>query len=151
MSRLYYGKLTQTESGMPALEIIDEGGERKNPLYILPFRCYRFQVTTLNGEGDYGSSTIVGLGNLINIKPNQPEDTKGFSTFSSNISAESFGKEFMYGLALEAIIDYAKRYINIEYVVDLFGYKGKSVLREFIELCYTYVESMTSKYRYINN
>lgn len=149
MSRLYFGELVKTgTNNMPALEIIneDETGKGKSK-YLLPFRCYRFQVTTLSGEGDDGSSTVVGLGNLIGIKPNCPDDTKGFSAFSSSIIEEDFGSEFMYQLAQGAVIEYAKRFINTGYVIDLFGYEAKNKMREFIKQCYLYVDDRTKVYR----
>lgn len=148
MNKLYFGEIKESKSGMPELEIIVEEGEKKRNYKLVPFRAYRFQVTREDG-GDFGASEVVGLGNLINLQPNRPDDTKSFSAFASN--TDNFGKSFMNSLAFEAVIKFARHYIgdneNGEYQIDIFSFKASDILSKFVNKSYDYVEKLTESYR----
>lgn len=146
MSKIYYGNIVETEGKVPALEIINDSHLGIKKLYLMPFRCYRFQVSNIHGEGDYGSSTVVGLGNLVHMKGVAPLTPNSFSAFASNIKLDSFGKEFMFHLAQTAVLNYVKRFINTEYVIDVFGYEGQEVFKEFIDKSFEYADKVSARY-----
>lgn len=150
MKTIEYGEIINKDGEMPVLEIVDSTDEKVTVYHLVPFREYSFQVTDQDGSWDNGCSPVVGLGNLIGIKPNHPENEASFrfSAFSSNIGEDSYGKEFMRGLALTAIVDFLRSYINDkDYSIKLFNYKSNVKLDEFIKLCYDYVEEETASYR----
>ena len=61
--RATFGELRMYENFMPVLEIKVND---KVVGYLSPFRGSRFQVSgTFDGQGDYGSSEVVGLKNAI--------------------------------------------------------------------------------------
>ena len=51
-------------ASIPTLALKDEEGNVRG--YLHPFRGYRFQVSgSAEGNGDYGSSEVVGLANIV--------------------------------------------------------------------------------------
>ena len=94
MYKLNIGDVKNFE-GVPVLELHVEDYERKvkrNTIYLSPFRGYRFQVSgSLDGNGDYGSTEVVGLGNVLNAKFSKVD---GFSG-KSNLPMNEMGREML--------------------------------------------------------
>lgn len=102
VDRIPVDVIIDDKTKMPAMRIacrssrLDrETGEHRveiYPMYIVPFRGYCFQFTTLEGCGDYGSSEVVGLGNLLGLQPQTAGMRTGAarSLFSSNVRSEDF-------------------------------------------------------------
>lgn len=70
---------------MPIVEVICDGG-RYEKGYLTPFRGYRFQVSgTKDGQGDCGSSQVVGLGNIVRtLEKCEPIGKEATSIYASN-------------------------------------------------------------------
>ena len=132
-------------SKMPQLEIkyTIYGDERV--LYLSPFRGYSFQVSgSIEGSGSYGASSVVGLGNIVNIKPSAHSPANGYSAFSSNITSAEYGKEFMYGLAVTALYKFA---VERKLIPASIGGWGSNSFDRFIDECYAYIIDITKSYR----
>ena len=85
-------------SNMP-IAVIDYDDNSKG--YLSPFRAYKFQVSgSFEGERDMGSSQVVGLKNIVELKmPN-----KYGAGYSSNVGNEDFVKEILKGQAMIAMV-----------------------------------------------
>lgn len=92
MYKLNIGEVKNFE-GVPVLELhVEDNGRKVNTVYLSPFRGYRFQVSgTLDGVGDYGSTEVVGLGNVLHAKFRRVD---GFSG-KSNLPMEKMGREML--------------------------------------------------------
>jgi hypothetical protein len=159
-----FGEIVYAEgSVMPQLQInIIDNTDSENPVvkrvyYLSPFRLYRFQVSgSLNGSGDYGASPVVGLGNIVGIRPNTPVDTKGFSAFSSNIFSDNYGQCIMKSMAYEAIVKFYSHRMNLDEIPDrdeivtelqIGDYSSTQLLNTFIDEVYKYTVTVTASYR----
>lgn len=94
MYKIEIGNVIDFE-GVPVLELNVVDFERKvnkSTVYLSPFRGYRFQVSgTFDGHGDYGSTEVVGLGNVLHAKFTRVD---GFSG-KSNLPADKMGREML--------------------------------------------------------
>ena len=105
--RATFGELKMYENFMPVLEIKVND---KVVGYLSPFRGYRFQVSgTFDGEGDYGSSEVVGLKNAI-LKNTGTSDDSLY--YRSNCKAHDTSIEMLLGLATIAVAKFCR---NINY------------------------------------
>ena len=54
--------------------------------FLQPFRGYRFQISgSAKGSGDYGSSTVVGLANVLRLEQHNPPTESRSSIYASNV------------------------------------------------------------------
>lgn len=123
--------------------------------YLSPFRLYKFQISDdQDGNRDYGSSEVVGLGNLINMIPNNPKNTKGYTAFASNVSIITYHKIMMRSLALDAIFKFYSRYRcmvalegdNINIILNIDSMSDKKLLNRYIDLVYDYTVEKTRSF-----
>lgn len=112
MYKLNIGEVKNFD-GIPVLELHVEDCDRKvvvNTVYLSPFRGYCFQVSaTLKGEGDCGSTNVVGLGNIIHAKFDRVD---GFSG-RSNVPMNEMGREMLLWGMSRAVL----KFCNIQNVV----------------------------------
>lgn len=115
--------------------------------YLTPFRLYDFQISgTLDGDGDYGSSPVIGLCNLMAMT----RDNYELSNLSWNnyISTTSNALHpLMKGQAMLAIYGfqkYNKRYGD-GFSLDFYRDHDHAILRhgdvldQFISICQAYI------------
>ena len=94
-------KSTIVNNEMPILKITkDDGDGFRRVGYLSPFRGYRFQVSgTINGSGDYGSSSVVGLAKVLYADYTSDRD----GTFGYQSNYYDTGAELLCILAEDAI------------------------------------------------
>lgn len=96
------------ECGMPILVIentVATSDRKGNPYYdkgyLSPFRKYCFQVSSdVEGNGDMGSSKVIGLNNVLNLKVENHEVVRP-DQFEMNFN-------LLKGQALVAIMDFVR-------------------------------------------
>lgn len=75
-------EVMMTRGGMPVLKIVVEDNK---DFYLSPFRGYSFQVSgSLEGSGDYGSSEVIGLANVIMAFDNYQKPKSNLSIYAQN-------------------------------------------------------------------
>lgn len=131
-----WGELRMYENFMPVLEIkVDDTVVG----YLAPFRGYRFQVSgTFNGQGDYGSSEVVGLKNAI-IKSTGSSDESWY--YRSNCNAHNTSIEMLLGLATIAVAKFCRNRDYIMPDINLYCWRDEHVLNDFIEACYNMLDN----------
>ena len=73
-------EIIKGEGGMPQLKLTDDMGS----FYLVPFRGYCFQVTGAEGDGDYGSSEVIGLANVIAAFSSYNKSSSNLSIYAQN-------------------------------------------------------------------
>ena len=95
--------------GMPVIEIIIPRGGDNTPDddrvgYLAPFRGYKFQVSaTPDGQGDCGSTTVIGLGHLRGVMSARDENDHTHWAFRSNRKPKGILEEVVAAYAVVAI------------------------------------------------
>ena len=154
-----FGEMTiDEESKIPILPVnvfcIGEDGTKTlmRTNYLCPFRAYSFQVCgNLNGEGDNGSSSVIGLGNCLTSK-----SYDGLA-FRSNYNSDGIAKELLRGqisLAMnqfygKSISDARYMFKNCNDVDDITisnfpkmrGPLGGGEIDHFIDACVEWIKS----------
>jgi hypothetical protein len=122
------------ECGMPILKLMNADGRSLG--YVSPFRGYCFQVSaTVNGEGDKGSSTVVGLGNIVKAFENFERPATGGGIYSSNAKSPVYG---IFSDMAELAISKAD--------IAVYWYTGISkVFEEFIDESIKYITEAVNK------
>ena len=134
--RATFGELRMYENFMPVLEIKVND---KVVGYLAPFRGYRFQVSgTFDGEGDYGSSEVVGLKNAI-LKSTGTSDESLY--YRSNCNTHDTSIEMLLGLATIAVAKFCRNRNYIMPDINLYCWKDKHVLNDFLEACYNMLDN----------
>ena len=135
-ARATFGELRMYENFMPVLEIKVND---KVVGYLSPFRGYRFQVSgTFDGEGDYGSSEVIGLKNAI-LKSTGTSDDSLY--YRSNCNAHDTSIEMLLGLATIAVAKFCRNRNYIMPDINLYCWKDKHVLNDFLEACYNMLDN----------
>ena len=119
---------------MPHMKITvnDDISGRTRIGFLAPFRGYRFQVSgNITGDGDYGSSEVVGLARILLADYNMPEDKAGTWGYQSNIRTENIGIYILETLAEIAIGKFTNGGER--------GIKERDTLTKFVELCSMYI------------
>ena len=130
------GELRMYENFMPVLEIKVND---KVVGYLSPVRGYRFQVSgTFDGEGDYGSSEVVGLKNAI-LKSTGTSDNSLY--YRSNCNAHDTSIEMLLGLATIALAKFCRNRNYIIPDINLYCWKDDHVLNDFLEACYDMLDN----------
>ena len=131
-----WGELRMYENFMPVLEVkVDD----KVVGYLSPFRGYRFQVSgTFEGEGDYGSSEVIGLKNAI-LKSTGTSDESLY--YRSNCNAHDTSIEMLLGLATIAVAKFCRNRNYIMPDINLYCWKDEHVLNDFLEACYNMLDN----------
>lgn len=127
---------------IPMMEIV--GKDDKVLGYLAPFRGYRFQVMgNQQGEGDYGSSPVLGLGNIVLALKNyqRPEETGKchtslFSTNSNYANGEA-ACQVMYSIAMDALYQFMS-HRPIDSGMD-WDFNSQLKLRTFIGHVYNFL------------
>lgn len=134
--RATFGELRIYENFMPVLEIKVND---KVVGYLAPFRGYRFQVSgTFDGEGDYGSSEVVGLKNAI-LKNTGTSDDSWY--YRSNCNTHDTSIEMLLGLATIALAKFCRNRNYIIPDINLYCWKDDHVLNDFLEACYNMLDN----------
>ena len=134
--RATFGELRMYENFMPVLEIKVNG---KVVGYLAPFRGYRFQVSgTFDGDGDYGSSEVVGLKNAI-LKSTGTSNNSLY--YRSNCNAHDTSIEMLLGLATIALAKFCRNRNYIIPDINLYCWKDDHVLNDFLEACYNMLDN----------
>jgi hypothetical protein len=134
------GNIISTGSkNTPSLQILIDNNAIN--LYIMPFRGYKFQVTTEDGTGDYGSSEVLGLGNIVKMCNdyiiNIPEDS--YSVWCSNRNiGESYAKGLFRLMIVDALYQFAVRK-NFKFTLSIDD-EGK--ISELIDETYKWVSGL---------
>lgn len=126
-------KSTIVNDNMPILKITkdnNDGSDFRRVGYLSPFRGYRFQVSgTIDGSGDYGSSSVVGLAKVLYA--DYTSDRDGTFGYQSNYS--DTGAEILCILAESAIHEFnsyipvSERSTFAEYMNLTFAYFAKKL------------------------
>lgn len=138
MKKVEIAELILTDEKFPImkLEVVDNGGEVVKTGYLSPFRGYCFQVSgDTEGNGDYGSSGVIGLANVIRGF-NVPRETSKLSIWSSNFSQEKILKILLLGQAYMAVNDWCgDAYLKNAYIgaLDDWGQKWTRFIDKTID------------------
>ena len=142
------------ESKIPMLPVnvfsIDDAGTKTimDTTYLCPFRGYCFQVCgTKDGDGDYGSSGVIGLGHVLTVKRGDGP------VFRSNYNSDGIIKELMRGqicLAMNQFYGTIDRYmfrrcedvdVSIKSTPRMRGLTGDSEIDRFIDASIEWIKS----------
>ena len=96
-----------------------------------------------DGQGKFGDSPVVGLGNIIRCTTEYERTSGGRSIYASNLSYQrgSAAKAIFKALALEAIIRFQEYCESEERVSIAFCSQNEKMLNEFVDLCYEWVNN----------
>ena len=116
------------EGGMPMLKLKGEGGRSLG--YLTPFRGYCFQVSfTAEGNGDKGSTSVVGLGKLAYALKHMSEVCSLSSLYSSNGDSLNL----VFGDLAELAI------YKSGSILDLEEYADYTIFNTFVSDCVKYI------------
>lgn len=129
------------DSKIPMLEILEQGAS-SGKLYVMPFKGYRFQVTSKDGTGDYGSSDVLGLGNIVLMCNNYQRPDDNYSIWASNSShGKGYAKSLFHSMVRESLCEFSARN-SYNYVVD---YADEGKIEELVEATYNWIHSIITE------
>ena len=119
---------------IPCIDIWAEDKVREHNYYLSPFRGYRFQISgDENGSGDYASTPVIGLGNIILAYNNYKVPHSASSIFASNSSSIAYG---IFEAFITATIDKFESRCD-----NTFSFKNMyDIIPRFTEECIKYIE-----------
>ena len=137
-------EIITSEDGFPQLRIpciiVSDDGERERDFYLSPFRGYRFQISgDENGSGDYASTPVIGLGNVILASRAYHKLPNSSSVYASNFSSLEKG---IFDSLINACID--KFELGCENSFMEFS-NTMRILPEFTRVCISYISSVVEK------
>ena len=134
-------EIVTSEDGFPQLRIpcidIWKDEEVEHDYYLSPFRGYCFQISgDENGNGDYASTPVIGLGNVISACRAYHRPASSSSIYSSNFYSLERG---IFDSLVNACID--KFECSSENSFMEFR-NTMSILPEFIQASIDYISSL---------
>ena len=142
MEKVKFGNIISAEGEMPVLEVlvVNDANEVTKTKYLSPFRCYSFQVSdTPKGEGDCGSSLVIGLARCI--------VSDGYagpqSAYASNVDWRGISIELLRGQVAIAVTRFCqKNMYHDEYISPNMkrGWNDDAPLEQFLNRCYDYIK-----------
>lgn len=137
LSLLYISKNTDPRNNIDPPFVIRH-------VWLTPFRGYAFQVSgTINGEGDLGSTPVVGLGNIINAFATYTGNPGSRSSiYASNFKLSDLPRPIFAAMAKAAIMEF---HMNANWQIRAsteprspymkFSYGDEQNLNIFVRLC----------------
>ena len=137
-------EILTSEDGFPQLKIpcLDsyQDEEVEHDYYLAPFRGYCFQISgNAEGVGDYASTPVIGLGNVIKACRGYHRTPSSSSIYASNFSSLEKG---IFDSLINACID--KFECSTENSFMEFS-NTMRILPEFTQACINYVASLVEK------
>lgn len=121
------------KSVMPKMKITIIGNTANGRIckgYLSPFRGYRFQVSiNKNGDGDLGSSEVLGLARILFADYTIPDDKADAWGYQTNFNDDT-GIMLLQCMANDAIRKFSCGERSVS---------DKETLRKFIEICANYI------------
>ena len=122
---------------IPCIDIWAEDAEdkvREHDYYLSPFRGYRFQISgDENGSGDYASTPVIGLGNIVLAYNTYKVPNSASSIFASNSSSIAYG---IFEAFITSTIDKFESRCD-----NTFSFKNMyEIIPQFTEECIKYIE-----------
>ena len=125
---------------IPCLDIWAEDKVREHDYYLSPFRGYCFQISgTADGVGDFASTPVIGLGNVILASRAYHKLPSSSSIYASNFSSLEKG---IFDSLINACID--KFEISCENSFMEFSNTMK-VIPKFTQECIDYISAAVEK------
>lgn len=131
-------------SKMPQLKLmvtsdLGEDGTATRSYYLSPFRGYRFQVSgNADGECDYGSSEVIGLGNVVAACDGYKAPSSNSSIYAAN---DSMCQIIFRGL-IKCALDQAKQRcgFSIPMQMEDDGWRD-DIIDEFVDDSINYIKA----------
>jgi len=125
-------ELKEEAAKIPTLVV--EAYEKKKDSYILvskgylqPFRGYRFQISgSTSGQGDYGSSPVLGLANFLSLDADINATDSNSSIYASNSNVLIGTFEAFCNMAFQ-------RFVNLHDCTTFMKYDSQVVLNDWLK------------------
>lgn len=137
MKHVEYLKIEKA-TDIPVIHCVikDDNDQVINEGWLAPFRAYCFQVSgTPTGQGDKGSSFVIGLKHCIDI------NTDNRPGYQSNCGLEGISKELLLGQALIAITKWAGKGVDLGQW-DAKRFPEPNQMAKFIDASYEWLKGL---------
>ena len=106
-------------------------------VYLAPFRGYSFQVSgNMDGDGDYGSTPVVGLNNILDARYGTCKKVG----YQSNSSMKNMGRNVLFMMAEYTLRQFEHQGCCGTTVIPTREIFGKGMLNTFIDLCIEWLQ-----------